>query len=221
MLLLASMTEEGRLRETERVRRLWERSAPKFDRWMRLPERLLFAGGREWACSQAEGDVLEVAVGTGRNLPHYPQHVRLTGIDVSPAVVGIARQRARDLGREVDLREGDAQALELPGERFDTVVCTLSLCSIPDDRRAIAEAGRVLRPGGRFILLEHVRSPIRAVRAVQRVIDWFSVRLLGDHQLREPLVHLREEGFEIEKVERLKWGVVERAVARKPLPEGR
>jgi ubiquinone/menaquinone biosynthesis C-methylase UbiE len=164
----------------------------------------------------AEGDVLEIGIGTGRNLEHYPEGIRLTGIDFSAPMLEIGRQRAKDLGRSVDLRLGDAQALEFPDASFDRVVCTLALCSIPDDRRAVSEARRVLRPGGRFLLLEHVRSPIGPVRAVQRVLDWLAVRMEGDHLVREPLVHLAAEGFVVERVERLKLGIVERVAARKP-----
>ena len=76
-------------RETERVRRIWEKIARDYDRSMSFVERLLFAGGREWVCSQAEGDVLEIAVGTGRNLPFYPRAVRLTGVDFSPAMLEV------------------------------------------------------------------------------------------------------------------------------------
>jgi ubiquinone/menaquinone biosynthesis C-methylase UbiE len=133
--------------ETERVRRLWDKLAPKYDRVIRFPERMLFQGGREWVCSQARGDVLEIAVGTGLNLPHYPSDVRLIGIDLSPQMLEVARQRAGELNREVDLRVGDTKHLEFPDRSFDTVVCTLSLCSIPDDRIAVAEIQRVLRPG--------------------------------------------------------------------------
>ncbi len=197
------------------MRGIWNRLAPGYDRQMKFMERLLFRGGREWVCSQARGTVLEIGIGTGRNLPHYPKDVRLTGIDFSPAMLEIAREQASRLGREVDLRQGDAQALEFAVEQFDSVVCTLSLCSIPDDRKAVLEAKRVLRPGGRFLLLEHVRSPSFPVRLVQRFLNWFTVRLEGDHLVREPLDHLKAEGFEIERVERSKWGIVERVAARK------
>src|SRR5919198_1284887 len=84
------------------------------DREMRVFERLLFGGGREWVCAQAAGEVLEIAVGTGRNLPYYRGSVRLTGIELSPAMLEIARERARELGRDADLRVGDAQALDFP-----------------------------------------------------------------------------------------------------------
>ena len=80
-----------------------------------------------------EGEVLEIAVGTGRNLPHYPDDVRLTGIDFVPAMLDVARRRAVELGRPVDSRLGDGQALELEDATFETVVCTLSLCTIPDE----------------------------------------------------------------------------------------
>src|SRR5919112_2070836 len=147
------------LAETERVRRYYERIAHRYDEYVGYFERLLVGDGRRWVCSQAVGDVLELAIGTGRNLPYYPSDVRLTGVDLTPAMIELARQRADALGREVDLRVGDAQALDLPDAQYDTVVAMLALSSIPDERRALAEARRVLRPGGRLLLLEHVRSP--------------------------------------------------------------
>ena len=195
-----------------------ETAASNYDRNVRLPERLLFSGGREWVCARAEGEVLEIAAGTGRNLPHYPDGVRLTGIECVPAMLEVARRRAVELGRPVELRLGDAQALQFEDATFDTVVCTLSLCTIPDDRAAMAEVRRVLRPGGRFVLLEHVRSPVRAVRAVQRLLAPVFVRFGADHLLLEPLEHVQDEGFSIELLERSKLGLVERLLARKPGP---
>jgi ubiquinone/menaquinone biosynthesis C-methylase UbiE len=202
--------------ETDRVLLVYEKEAHKYDREMNFFDRLLFAGGREWVCAQAVGEVLEIGIGTGRNLPHYGDDVRLTGVELSPAMLEIARARAHELGREVDLRVGDAQALEFGDESFDTVVCTLSLCTIPDDRAAVAEMRRVLRPGGRLLLLEHVRSPLLPVRLGQRLLDPLAVRFAADHLLREPLGHLRAEGFEVDRLERSKLGIVERVSARKP-----
>ncbi len=202
--------------ETERVRRIQDKSARSYDRRMGIWERALLGGGREWVCSQAEGEVLEIAVGTGRNLPFYSPDVRLTGIELSPEMLAIARRRVEGDARGVDLRLGDAQALEMENESFDTVTCTLSLCTIPDDRAAVREAHRVLRPGGRLLLLEHVRSPLRPVRAIQRLLGPLMLRFEADHLLREPLDYLEGEGFELERVERSKWGIVERLAARKP-----
>jgi ubiquinone/menaquinone biosynthesis C-methylase UbiE len=125
--------------QTQRLRRYWDKHARTYDKQIAFWERRLFADGRQWICSQATGDVLEVAIGTGRNLPYYPQGIRLTGIEFSPAMLELAQREADRLGRQVDLRLGDAQALDLPDASFDTVVCTLSLCAIPDERLAITE----------------------------------------------------------------------------------
>ena len=204
-------------KETERIRRIWDKQAPRYDRSVALWEKILFGDGRRWVCSRTHGEVLEVAIGTGLNLAFYPEAVvRLTGVDLSPAMLGIARQRARKLGMEVDLREGDAQGLPFADESFDTVVCTLSLCNIPDDRKAVAEMKRVLRPGGRLLLLDHVRAASRLGRVVQRALEVVLVRLGGEHLLRRPLEHVRAEGFRIEEQERYKLGIVERLAARKP-----
>jgi ubiquinone/menaquinone biosynthesis C-methylase UbiE len=202
--------------ETERIRDLYDVEASGYDREIAFFEKLLFAGGREWVCSRAHGDVLELAAGTGRNFAHYPGDVRLTAIELSPAMLELARGRARDAGREVDLQLGDAQALQFPDESFDTVTCTLALCTIPDDRAAVAEARRVLRPGGRLLLLEHVRSPRRTLRAAQRLLDPLAVRFEGDHIAREPLEHLAAEGFAVDELQRSKLGIVERVAAHKP-----
>ena len=182
---------------------------------IRLPERLLFRGGRSWVASRAVGAVLEIAIGTGRNLPFYPSGVHITGQDISPAMLKIARTRARDLGSDVDLHVSDAQNLPFASNSFDSVVSTLSLCTIPDDRRALAEAWRVLRPDGRLILLEHVRSPQPVVRLFQRLLEPLAGRYAGDHLLRDPLDHLAGLGFSVDYCARSRAGIVEQVLARK------
>jgi ubiquinone/menaquinone biosynthesis C-methylase UbiE len=202
--------------QTQRLRRYWDKHARTYDKQIAFWERRLFADGRQWICSQATGDVLEVAIGTGRNLAYYPQGIRLTGIEFSPAMLELAQREADRLGRQVDLRLGDAQALDLPDASFDTVVCTLSLCAIPDERLAITEMRRVLRPGGRLLLLDHVAGTPRWVRAIQWLLEQLTRPLQGEHMRRRPLLHVQAQGFEIEQHERSKLGIVERLTARKP-----
>jgi ubiquinone/menaquinone biosynthesis C-methylase UbiE len=201
--------------DDQELRLRWDRYSGRYDRDIGFMERLQFAGGREWVCEQASGDVLEVAVGTGRNFAHYPADARLTGIDLSPAMLEIARTRARDLGVEVELREGDAQALPFPDASFDTVVCTLGLCGVPDERAAIAEAHRVLRPGGKLLLLDHIGSHHSLIRLGQRLLEKVTVRMLGDYQTRRPLPLLDAAGFDVTQSERRKLGTVERVAAVK------
>jgi ubiquinone/menaquinone biosynthesis C-methylase UbiE len=202
--------------ETDRIRRIFDRQAPKYDRAMSRFERLLFKGNREWVCSRAEGEALEIATGTARNLPLYPPEVQVTGVELSPEMAARGRRRAEELGRQIDLRVGDAERLDFPDESFDTVVCTYGLCTIPDDGAAIREAKRVLRPEGKLLLAEHVRSPNPIVRTLQRILEPLAHRFGGDHLLREPLDHLAAEAFVVEEVVRLKAGYVELVSARKP-----
>lgn len=127
-----------------------------------------------------------------------------------------ACHRADQLQLTVELIEADAHALSFPDASFDTVVCTFSLCAIPDDRQAVAEMIRVLRPGGRLLLLDHVISSGWPTRILQRLLDLVTVPLGGEHLCRRPLVHVRAAGLEIEERDRSKLGIVERVAARKP-----
>jgi ubiquinone/menaquinone biosynthesis C-methylase UbiE len=222
---------------TARQRRVWNEGAPRYDKQIAFFERIQFGGGREWLGARARGRVLEVAIGTGRNLPHYPGDLTITGIDVSPEMLAIARRVATDLrttgprttgprttgprttGQAAtikELREGDAEHLPFDQESFDTVVCALSLCTIPDPAAAIGEMKRVLVPGGRLLLLDHIRSTWPPVYAFQWLSERLTIRAAGEHFTRRQLPLVEAAGFEVVETERLKAGTVERVFARKP-----
>ncbi|KFZ81590.1 ubiquinone biosynthesis methyltransferase UbiE [Amycolatopsis sp. MJM2582] len=198
-----------------RWNRYWDGKSRNYDREMQFMDRKLFGDSRAWACGQATGDVLEVAVGTGLNLPLYPDGVTLTGIDLSDGMLAIARCRAERLGHPVTLRRADAHDLPFDADSFDTVVCTLGLCAIPDDGKALREMARVLRPGGRLILLDHIVSSSRAVRGLQWIAEKITVPMAGEHFLRRPFDKIGDLGLAVEQRERFKLGLVERLVARK------
>ncbi len=210
------MNMDTEQRRRARWRRAWDKQAPRYDRSMQRFERLLFRDTRAWACTRASGDVLEVAVGTGLNLPHYPAGSRLTGVDYSPAMLELARQRTNDLGLDVDLRVGNAEALDWPDASFDTVVCTFSLCAIPDHEAALGEMIRVLRPGGLLLLADHIPSTNPLLRAGQWLAERISIPLAGEHFLRRPLRVVQAAGLTIEAHDRFTLGAVERLAARRP-----
>lgn len=186
----------------------YDRDADRSERW------LLGTDHRPWACSRTTGRTLEVAIGTGLNLPHYPPGVRVTGIDLTPEMLAVARRRSADLGRSVDLTEGDAQALPFADSTFDTVICTYAMCSVPDERATVLEMQRVLKPGGRLILLDHIRSSVAPLYWLQRLMELAPSRN-RDELTRRPREHVEAAGLTIEESDRLRAGVVERLVARK------
>ncbi|WP_307849605.1 class I SAM-dependent methyltransferase [Qaidamihabitans albus] len=203
-------------KDLARLRRYWDKHARSYDKQMTFADRKFFGDTRQWICGQANGSVLEVAVGTGLNLPLYPDDVRVTGVDLSPAMLEHARRRAGETGRAADLHEGDAQRLDFPDDSFDTVVSTFSLCAIPDDRIAVDEMWRVLRPGGLLLLADHVVSTSAPVRAAQRVLELVMIPIGGENFRRRPINHVRAKGFSVERHERFKLGIIERLAARKP-----
>jgi len=201
---------------TKRQRDLWEKSAPQYDSAMERLERGILAGSREWLGARARGRVLEVAVGTGRNLPFYPRESAVTGLDLSPSMLDLARTRAAELGMPVELVEGDAERLPFPDASFDTVVCALGLCSIPRPAVAIGEMARVLASGGSLLLLDHVGSTWPPVFAAQWLVERVTIPLSGEHFTRRQLDLVRAAGLEIAEQERLKAGTIERLRALRP-----
>lgn len=211
------LTPEQLKQSNERLRRSWAKQAPRYDKSMGFVERRLFGSDhRGWACSRATGNTLEVAVGTGLNLAFYPDAVTITGIDLSREMLAIAQARADQLRRRVDLREGDAHELPFDDAAFDSVVCTYSLCQIPDPHKAVGEMKRVLRPGGKLILVDHVRSPVKPILWLQRAIEFFTARAEGEYMTRRPLENVKANGFELAERSRHRAGVVERLVAVRP-----
>ena len=199
----------------DRWRHYWDKHSRSYDREMRFFDRVLFKDSRRWVCSQATGETLEVGIGTGLNIPFYPAGVRVTGIDLSEAMLRIARMRASECAQAVELKQGDAEALPFPDASFDTVVSTFSLCAVLDDRRALAEMRRVLRPGGLLLLADHIAGKTWPVRTVQRLLEVYTIPHGGEHFLRRPFNLVQRDGFEIEKRECFNMGIVERLAARK------
>lgn len=156
---------------------------------------------REEIVPQARGDVLEVGIGTGRNLPFYDRaRVRsIVGVEPSLRMHRLALRRARDAGLEVSLVGLSAERLPVDDARFDCVVCTFTLCSIPDPLPALREMRRALVPGGRLLLAEHGRAPDDDVAAWQSRLTPLWRTLAGGCCLdRDVPALLRAAGFRAE-----------------------
>ena len=142
----------------EEITESYNKYAIWYDILENIPEFLGVNRIRKNLFRKASGEVLEVAAGTGNNLRHYPKDCKLTLIDLSRSMLEIASQKARKQRLEVSIQEMDAESLEFPDNAFDTVVDSLSLCTLNQPVQALREMARVCKPNGRILLLEHGRS---------------------------------------------------------------
>ncbi|QUV80857.1 class I SAM-dependent methyltransferase [Chloracidobacterium sp. D] len=172
--------------------------ADNYDNCMRPLERRFFEVRRRQLIPQAAGEVLEIGGGTGANLPFYGTAVTsLMFTDPDPAMLWIAAAKPRPPHLAVTFLEATAEALPFPAASFDTVVTTLVLCSVRDPMQALAEIRRVLRPGGCFLALEHVR-PQGWLGYLADALTPLQKRLAaGCHLNRQTHRAIRQAGFSI------------------------
>lgn len=154
---------------------------------------------RERTLASARGRILEIGFGTGRNLTHYPPTVRrIEAIDPDLDLDRLSLPRIAQAAIEVDFHHLNAEHLPFEDARFDTVVSTFTLCSIPDVVHALGEVRRVLKPGGQFLFLEHGRAPDAKVARWQERLNRAWMPLAGGCHLNRPMRELIEDaGLEI------------------------
>lgn len=198
---------------TERTRARYERIAPLYDRIEALAEGR-YQPWRERLWSLVEGPkVLEVGVGTGKNMPFYPEGVEVTAIDLALGMVERAHRRAEALKIDVDLQLGDVQELACPDNVFDDVVVTFVFCSVPDPVLGLREVARVVKPGGQVLLLEHVRAANPVLGALMDVANPVVVRIVGANINRRTVENVRRSGLHLDRVEDLGMGGIFKLIA--------
>ncbi len=191
------------------ARSVYDSLGGRYDRWAAVMAGVFpLTRLREQVLREARGDALELAVGTGNNLPYYPTGVRLTGVDFSRPMLEIAGRRALALGVDFTGLTADAEALPFAAARFDTVVCTLAACTFRRPDRVFAEMRRVLRPDGVALLVEHVQAEGFVGRTLLSGITPLTVRFLGCHPDRHTAQTLALAGFVLSRVERAVGGVL-------------
>lgn len=151
----------------------------------------------------AQGQVLEIGVGPGFNLPLYgPAVDRIIALEPSPKLLAMAGRMTRGLSHPIELLEASAESLPMEDRTIDTVVSTWTLCSIPDVTRALDEMRRVLKPSGRLVFVEHGLSPDASVCRWQQRLTPVWKRLAGGCHLNRPIeTLLAEAGFRLERIE--------------------
>ncbi len=192
----------------EDIRRKYDKVAPWYDFVEAIPADFLgLMRLRRRLLSKAAGRVLEIGVGTGRNLSLYPGSCSLTAIDMSPGMLEIARRRAERLGLAVTFSVMDAESLDFPDQSFDTVVDSLTLCTFPDPVAALREMTRVCKQDGRILLLEHGRSDRGWLGRWQDRREESHAKRLGCRWNREPLELVDKAGLTPDNAERAFFGI--------------
>lgn len=187
---------------TPQVARVYNRVARFYDLYDAPMDWLGGTKRRKRVLRRAAGRVLEVGIGTGRNLPHYDPDVQLCGIDIADAMLARARDRATNSVALVTLLQGDVERLPFPCETFDAVTATCVFCSVPDPVAGLREVARVVRPDGQVLLLEHVRPRNAVLGFVSDLLSPITRRLLGPSINRRTEANVASAGLEIVELHR-------------------
>lgn len=186
-------------KNTETIKRRYNRTALFYD-WMDF---MIKDSTRREVIGMARGKVLEVGVGTGKNLAYYPPECAVTGIDFSPNMLERARRKAEKLNLDIQLLEMDAQNMDYPHNIFDTVVATCVFCSVPDPVRGLGEIKRVCKPDGQVILLEHVRSENPLLGKLMDIMNPVSLYMVGSNINRRTVQNVSSARLKLNNVKNI------------------
>jgi len=179
----------------------WTITAPAYDRLARGSEEAGVRELRQSLIADASGRVLEIGAGTGANLPHYNGRIESLVLTEPEAPMLRRLQRAaRDQVPNAQVLRAPAEDIPFEDDSFDTVVSTLVLCGVDDQPRALREARRVLRPGGRLLFLEHVRADDPGLARFQDRMNWLNRFVVGCDCNRPTLATIEAEGFHVDRL---------------------
>lgn len=181
--------------KTEKIRRRYDRVAKVYDVFEQPMEAMALKKWRLEIMKELEGKVLEVGVGTGKNIPYYPDDIDITAIDFSSKMLEKARTKAEKFKKNVDLIQMDAQNMDFLDSTFDMVFTTCVFCSVPDPIKGLIEIRRVCKPNGKIIMIEHVRSENKIIGSIMDILNPVIVNLYGANINRRTVENINKAGF--------------------------
>jgi ubiquinone/menaquinone biosynthesis C-methylase UbiE len=199
-------------KKTEIIKRRYNRASIFYD-FMEAPmEAMSLKSWRIEVMHDLKGKVLEVGVGTGKNIEYYPEGLDITAIDFSEKMLEKAKMKADAVKKQVDLKLMDVQQMDFSDNTFDTVFTTCVFCSVPDPIKGLMEIRRVCKSGGRIIMIEHVRSEEQVLGLIMDVLNPLVVNFYGANINRRTLENINKAGYSKIEVANLYKDIVKKIV---------
>lgn len=196
-------------KSTDITRRRYNRIASVYDQMEWFVEKNIFRKWRKLLMDQVKGEkVLEIGVGTGKNIPYYPPKTNISAIDLSENMLAMAVRQADNISRSVDFQVMDVESLTFPDNSFDTALATFVFCSVPDPVNGLRELGRVVKPGGDIWLLEHMRVNRPIIGTLMDLFNPLIVRMMGANINRHTVENVEIAGLKIISVTDLQGKLV-------------
>lgn len=196
------------------IKKRYNRIAKFYDILEKPMEFFVFSNCRDDIFKNIKGKVLEVGVGTGKNIEYYPKNIEFTAIDFSSEMLKKAKFKAFELDREVNFIEMDAQYMTFDDNTFDVIIVTCVFCSVPDPIMGLKEIRRVCKPNGKVIMIEHVRSEKKILGYLMDILNPLVVKLYGANINRRTIENIKESGFSNVEVNNLSGDILKKIVLK-------
>ena len=183
------------MNNTEKIKKRYNRAAKFYDIIENPMEMMALKKWRIELMKELKGKVLEVGVGTGKNIEHYPPNIDITAIDFSEKMLKKAYEKAVKFDKKVKLINMDAQNMNFPDNTFDVIFTTCVFCSVPDPILGLKELRRVCKPNGKIIMVEHVRSEKKVLAVIMDILNPIVVNTYGANINRKTLDNVNIAGF--------------------------
>ncbi|ABR49416.1 Methyltransferase type 11 [Alkaliphilus metalliredigens QYMF] len=199
---------------TEKIRKKYDRVSKVYDILEQPMEVMSLKKSRVEVTKDLKGKVLEVGVGTGKNIPYYPNDISIIAIDFSDKMLAKAREKAKKLNKKVELIQMDVQNMNFADNTFDMVFTTCVFCSVPDPIEGLKEIRRVCKPDGKIIMIEHVRSEQKVLGLLMDIFNPLIVNLYGANINRNTVENVEKAGFNSVQATNLTGDIVKKIIIK-------